>query len=114
MDATTFLGARIPAEIPKLFGALQKLKPTLLSPLMILVSSYIKGTEITDSDFEKIAAQLGVDKNTLSLVFAGLLQIIRAAVKSRIKPEDLEKDLQELKAPTAFSQEFVKLMKAEY
>ncbi len=114
MDGFTFLGAKIPLEIKKFFSLLPKLKQEDLRAVLLLVVSYIKGTEITESDFDAISGKSKVDKATLSTTFTGLLLLFRAAIRTRAKSEAIEKDLNDLRLPEYLVKDIAKILRTEY
>jgi hypothetical protein len=111
MDVVTFLGPRIPLEVKKLFPLFQKLQqPTLLGILKIVVQ-YLKGKDFTEEEFTTISEQLKIDKPTLSIAFTGLFILLRGVLRSKIKVDALQKDLQELKIPDYIQQPIINLVK---
>jgi len=111
MDTVTFLGPRIPEEVKKLFIQLGKLKQEVVQRVLALVVEYIKD-DITDELFDSTAKELQLDKITLSVVFAGLFVLVKSAIRSRVKLDQIQKDLQELRAmPQFLTQDLVSLLK---
>lgn len=111
MDTITFLGPRIPLEVRKLFPLFQTLQESVMKKILIFVVEYVKGSDISDETFEQFAKTLQVDAENLSTAFTGLFYILRAAVRSRVKSDVLDKDLQELKIPPYLITDFTKLLK---
>ena len=111
MDVVTFLGPRIPDEVKKLFTLLQKLKQEVVEGILDLVVQFLK-EDITEEQFDSTAQELKLDKQTLSIVFGGLLILVRGAVRSRVKLDQLQKDLQELRSiPQYLAQDVIKILK---
>eukprot|EP01114_Cavostelium_apophysatum_P010805 TRINITY_DN2492_c0_g1_i1.p1 TRINITY_DN2492_c0_g1~~TRINITY_DN2492_c0_g1_i1.p1 ORF type:complete len:206 (-),score=36.64 TRINITY_DN2492_c0_g1_i1:80-697(-) len=113
MDTITFLGPRVPQEIKKFFPFLSKLKQENVLTILRLVSEYLLNrVELTDEVFPSFAEKIGVDLQTLSVVFTGLLTLLRAAIKSRVKTDLIQKDLvQELRFPEYLANDILKLLK---
>jgi len=107
----TFLGPRIPEEVKRLFVLLQKLKQEVVEGILELVVQFLKD-DITEEQFDTTAQELKVDKQTLSIAFGGLLVLVRGAVRSRVKLEQIQKDLQELRSiPQYLAQDVIRVLK---
>lgn len=132
MDTITFLGPRIPLEVKKLFSVLPKCKQEQVIKLLYFVLEYIKirgsdntpdistdqtPAEFDDATFSHFCEQIGlggaVEKQVAVAVFIGLHVILKAAIRSRLKFDLLQKDLvQELRVPDFLSNEIIKILKA--
>jgi hypothetical protein len=107
------------------------------------VVEYLKGTEITDENIAELQVrpppplllllpsppllsfphllkfiyQAAVDARTASLLpplFTGLYYIIRAAIRTKVTPENFQADLAEIKFPPVFAQDLGKVLNKRY
>lgn len=76
MDVVTFLGPKVPVEVKKLLGLLQKLKPEVFDTLLKFVEHFIKtqplSTPLSEENFTKVQQMLHLDQITISNIFTGL------------------------------------------
>mmetsp|Transcript_28316 Transcript_28316/g.39988 ORF Transcript_28316/g.39988 Transcript_28316/m.39988 type:complete len:217 (-) Transcript_28316:93-743(-) len=106
---STFLGPRVPLEVKKLLPLLQKIKQEVIEQLYAkLVIPFVKGlnADTIEEEFESYVDESGLksERENLAIVFTGLFYLLKAAVRSRPKPDVLQKDLQqELRLPPFLS-----------
>ena len=112
MEAITFLGIKVPSEVKKLFPLFNKLQQTTIQKILHLTVQVLKGNELSENQFEVFAQELQLDKQVLSITITAFFIILRSAIRANLKPEVLEKDLQELKFPPFFIVEIVKVLKS--
>jgi len=76
-----------------------------------LVVNYLKGTEIEEADFDKIAQISKLDHQTAAVCFSGIQLILKSALRSKNKPDVLAKDMQELKLAPSLINALVNILK---
>jgi hypothetical protein len=115
MESPSFLGSKVPLEVKKLLPILPKLKQQVVSDILKLVLEYMQNEndpKFTQDNLEQIATKLALDVQTLSTSFTGFFVILRAAIKSKVKPDQLQKELEnELQFPEHLSKALMILLK---
>jgi len=64
-----------------------------------LVLDYIKGTEIKEEQWQKLTEGLEDGKESARMLFAGLLTILRTAIRDKLPEDTFKQDLGQLQMP---------------
>jgi len=104
----SFLGPSTPVELAKSLPILRKIDQKEYKPVSQKVLYYLKGNEITEKDITSLSF---TDQSIqATLVFTGLFFLLRAAIRSRTKIDQLQKDLVELKLPEYMTTDIVQIV----
>lgn len=99
---SSFLGRRPPQEIKNLVELLPRVPDTLFKRVLKFVVEHMKGTEIPPEQWQKLVqGTTEVDEQALCALFAGLLLILKTAVRDGVE-EKFQSDLTELQIPPQF------------
>lgn len=98
MDSpVSFLGYSISPEVKKIVPILQNINSERLVPVLDLVFSFIGGSEPSVEEFEVVARQSNLEKSQAAFLFAGLFELIKRALREKIKQLAFKAALEELK-----------------
>ena len=114
MDTATFLGAKVPVEIKKLFPIFGKIPQPTAQQILVFTIQILKGEEVDEEKFDKFAIKLQLDKQVLSIALTAFFILLKSAIRSRVKLDVVEKDLTELKFPSYIIGDIVKVLKTRY
>lgn len=99
---SSFLGRRPPQEIKNLVELLPKVPDTLFKRVLKFVVEHMKGTDVAPEQWQKLVQGAGeVDEQGLCTLFAGLLLILKTAVREGVE-EKFQSDLTELTLPAPY------------
>lgn len=99
---SSFLGRRPPQEIKNLVELLPRVPDTLFKRVLKFVVEHIKGTEIPSEQWQKLVqTTTEVDETGLCTLFAGLLMILKTAVRDGVE-ESFQSDLTELQVSAPY------------
>jgi hypothetical protein len=99
---SSFLGRRPPQEIKNLVELLPRVPDTLFKRVLKFVVEHLKGTDIPPEQWQKLVqSTTEVDDQSLCTLFAGLLLILKTAVRDSVD-EKFQSDLTELQIPAPF------------
>eukprot|EP01125_Pyxidicula_operculata_P017573 TRINITY_DN6157_c0_g1_i2.p1 TRINITY_DN6157_c0_g1~~TRINITY_DN6157_c0_g1_i2.p1 ORF type:complete len:227 (-),score=47.13 TRINITY_DN6157_c0_g1_i2:29-709(-) len=113
-NVSSYLGRRPPAEVKAMLESLHELHQqdkTIFKKVLQFVVEHLKGTEITEEQWKKLIEQTPVEAALLRLLFAGLLMMIRTAVRIKVNEEDFKIDLQNLQVTGDFVPDLVAALK---
>lgn len=102
-DRTSFVGVRVPVEIKTMVKSLAKLDNSVFKKVLKLVVQSLEG-EVTYDSFQTVVkgAQNNPAEETLSIIYSGLLSLVKCALRHSItslKQQHFKEDLEELGIP---------------
>jgi len=110
MDDITFFGPSVPQQVRVLIPLLDKVNQQQFRKALQVAVEYLKGSEISDRQFEQLSKTLSLPKDTFATLFTGLYYIVRAAIRNKAKIDVFQNLLKELNIPQAFAADLVKVL----
>eukprot|EP01124_Arcella_intermedia_P022187 TRINITY_DN3256_c0_g1_i1.p2 TRINITY_DN3256_c0_g1~~TRINITY_DN3256_c0_g1_i1.p2 ORF type:complete len:248 (+),score=65.16 TRINITY_DN3256_c0_g1_i1:34-777(+) len=116
-NVSTFLGRRPPPEIRQLLDILPNTSKPVFRSIIKFVLEYLKGTEITEEHWLKLipesenASEYEEKMSNARLLFAGLLTILRVAIRERVTEEVFKEDLAALQIQPEFISDLNSVLK---
>lgn len=96
-QVATYLGRRPPPEVKIFVEMLPQTPEPLLKRIAKFVIEYIKGTQINEDQWQKLLQQAKeVGEEECRMVFAGLLVILKTAVRDKVDTQTFTNDLEAL------------------
>jgi len=111
-NVTTFLGRRPPTEVKQMLESIPGINKALFRKVVQFVIEYLRDTEITEDHWGKIIEGLDeTGRELVRLLFAGLLVVLRTAIREKISEDEFKQDLGLLQMPPEFVVDLASMMK---
>jgi len=110
-NVSTYLGRRPPPEVRQMLEILPTITKPIFRGVVKFVVDYIKGTDVKEESWQKLTEGLEDSKESARLLFAGLLTILRTAIRDKIPEDAFKQDLGQLQMQGEFVADLAAVLK---